>query len=208
MSAQIPDLRLDAPAFHRNKDAIADVIARQLPRPDADVLEIASGTGQHAVHMAALMPEVTWWPSDIDDQSLASIEAWRRHAGCRNVRSARRMDVTSESWLGEDMPTRFDLIFCANMIHIAPWRIAEGLIAGAARYLASPGRLLIYGPFKRDGRHTAPSNAAFDDSLRRQNPSWGVRDIAEVTALAEANGLTLIAEEPMPANNLTLVFGK
>ena len=142
------------------------------------------------------MPAITWWPTDLNDNHLRSIAAWRAHARLGNVKAPVRLDASAADWrlaaLG--LPSTFIAIFCANVIHISPWAVAEGLFAGAGRHLAADGRLFLYGPFKRDGQHNAPSNAAFDESLRRQNPEWGVRDIADLRALGAANGLRLVAD--------------
>jgi hypothetical protein len=176
------------------------------------VVEAGSGTGQHAVDFARRSPEITWWPSDLNAQHLKSIGAWRAHAGLANIRPPLQIDLSDPAWCRQmhdgSGPGKLLAVFCANVIHIAPWRVAEGLFAGAGRYLRADGRLFLYGPFKRDGQHTAASNAAFDASLRESNPEWGVRDIADVEALAGAAGLALIETAEMPANNLTLVFGR
>jgi SAM-dependent methyltransferase len=204
------DGRLDAAAFRRNHAAIAPVLDAYFQGGAGDVLEIGSGTGQHAVAFASQWPAVTWWPTDLNDNHLRSIAAWRTHAKLDNVKAPVRLDASVSDWrlpaLG--LPSPFAAIFCANVIHISPWAVAQGLFAGAARHLAADGRLFLYGPFKRDGRHTAPSNAAFDESLRRQNPEWGVRDIAELRALAAANQLRLAEISEMPANNAILTFAR
>jgi hypothetical protein len=205
-----PDGRLDAPAFHRNHRAIWAVMQPFLAGKSGDVIEAGSGTGQHVVDFAGRSPEITWWPSDLNEQHLKSISAWRAHAGLPNIRPPLRIDLSDSAWCPEmhdgSGPGELLAVFCANVIHIAPWRVAEGLFAGAGRYLRVDGRLLLYGPFKRDGKHTALSNAVFDTSLRDRNPEWGVRDIADLERLAENAGLALIDIAEMPANNLTLVF--
>jgi SAM-dependent methyltransferase len=205
-----PDGRLDAAAFHRNHEPIWAVLEKFLHDKSGDVLEAGSGTGQHVIDFARRTPEITWWPSDFNDAHLKSIAAWRAHAQLPNVRPPLRIDLSDPAWCPEmhdgSGPGQLLAVFCANVIHIAPWRVAEGLVAGAARFLQGGGWLFLYGPFKRDGKHTAPSNAAFDTSLRDNNPEWGVRDIAEVKALAESVGLRLIEIAEMPANNLILVF--
>ena len=204
------DGRLDAAAFHRNHAAIASVLDGFLQARSGDVLEVGSGTGQHAVALASRWPAITWWPTDLNDNHLRSIAAWRAHAKLDNVKAPVRLDASANDWrlsaLG--LPSSFIAIFCANVIHISPWAVAEGLFAGAARHLAADGRLFLYGPFKRDGQHNAPSNAAFDESLRRQNPEWGVRDIAELRALAAANKLCLTQISEMPSNNAILTFAR
>jgi SAM-dependent methyltransferase len=205
-----PDGRLDAPAFHRNHQAIWAVLQQFLAGKSGDVIEAGSGTGQHVVDFARRSPEITWWPSDLNEQHLKSISAWRAHAGLPNIRPPLRIDLSDPAWCPEmhdgSGPGKLLAVFCANVIHIAPWRVAEGLFAGAARYLRADGRLFLYGPFKRGGKHTAVSNAVFDTSLRDQNPEWGVRDIWDLEKLAMTVGLALIEIADMPANNLTLVF--
>jgi hypothetical protein len=205
-----PDGRLDAPAFHRNHRAIWAVMQPFLAGKSGDVIEAGSGTGQHVVDFAGRSPKITWWPSDLNEQHLKSISAWRAHAGLPNIRPPLRIDLSDSAWCPEmhdgSGPGELLAVFCANVIHIAPWRVAEGLFAGAGRYLRVDGRLFLYGPFKRDGKHTAVSNAVFDTSLRDRNPEWGVRDIADLERLAENAGLALIDIAEMPANNLTLVF--
>jgi len=207
-----PDGRLDAAAFHRNHQPIWAVLEKFLAGKSGDVLEAGSGTGQHVVHFARHSPDITWWPSDLNEAHLKSIAAWRQHAGLANVRPPRRIDLSDPAWRDamrdKGGPERLLAIFCANVIHIAPWRVAEGLFTGAARLLRTEGRLLLYGPFKRDGRHTAISNAVFDTSLRERDPDWGVRDIVDLEALADRVGLALIETAPMPADNLILVFGR
>ncbi|MET3841694.1 DUF938 domain-containing protein [Bradyrhizobium sp. OAE829] len=204
------DGRLDAAAFHRNHAPIWAVLQKFLAGKSGDVLEAGSGTGQHVVHFARHAPDVTWWPSDFNEAHLNSIAAWRAHAGLPNIRPEMRIDLSDPAWCPQMQdgsgPSDLLAVFCANVIHIAPWRVAEGLFAGASRYLRSDGRLFLYGPFKRDGKHTALSNAVFDTSLRDRDPEWGVRDIADVSRLAEGVGLALIATVPMPANNFILVF--
>jgi SAM-dependent methyltransferase len=207
-----PDGRLDAAAFHRNHEPIWSVLQKFLAGKSGDVVEVGSGTGQHVVHFAGHTPGIIWWPSDLNENHLKSIEAWRAHSALPNIRPPLRIDLTDSAWCPKmhDSSGPADLlaVFCANVIHIAPWRVAEGLLAGAGRYLRSDGRLFLYGPFKRDGKHTAMSNAVFDTSLRQQNAEWGVRDIAEVEKLAATVGLALIETVPMPANNMILAFSR
>jgi SAM-dependent methyltransferase len=204
-----PDGRLDAPAYHRNHQAIREVLQRCLAGKSGKVVELGSGTGQHVVDFARHMPEIVWWPSDLNEHHLKSIDAWRAHAGLPNIRPPLRIDLSGASWRGpqdDNDPTKLLAVFCANVIHIAPWQVAEGLFAGAGRALRADGRLFLYGPFKRDGKHTAPSNAAFDASLRERDPEWGVRDVEAVKKLAASAGLALAEIIEMPANNLLLVF--
>jgi SAM-dependent methyltransferase len=207
-----PDGRLDAAAFHRNHQAIRAILQEFLAGKSGDVLEAGSGTGQHVVDFASHLPGITWWPSDLNEQHLKSIAAWRAHAGLANIRSPLRIDLSGPGWDSQmhvsGGPRQWLAVFCANVIHIAPWRVAEGLFAGAGRMLRADGRLFLYGPFKRDGKHTAVSNAVFDTSLRERDAEWGVRDIADLERLAESAGLALKDIAEMPANNLILVFGR
>jgi SAM-dependent methyltransferase len=196
------DRRLYAPAAARNRDAILAVLRDHLPARGL-VLELASGSGEHLAHFAGQLPDLMFQPSDPDDAARASIDAWTAAAGAANLRPALALDATAGDW----PIAAADAVLCINMIHIAPWRAAEGLIAGAARILP-PGRglLYLYGPFKRAGTHTAPSNQAFDTSLRAQNAAWGVRDLEAVGALAAAAGFGAPQIASMPANNLSLIF--
>jgi SAM-dependent methyltransferase len=204
-----PNGGLDAPAFHRNHEAIWSAIAPSLSTQTGDVLELGSGTGQHITTFAARTPRLIWWPSDIYASHLSSIEAWRLHNGLANVRAPQRIDLTDAAWSwkadGQTGPLLAAML-CINVLHISPWAVAQNLIAGARRTLRDGGRLFVYGPFKRDGEHTAPSNAAFDQSLRAENPEWGVRDVADLNTLARDAGLTAAEIAPMPANNLVLAF--
>jgi SAM-dependent methyltransferase len=205
-----PDGRLDAAAFHRNHAPIWNVLQAFLAGKSGEVLEAGSGTGQHVVHFAKHTPGIVWWPSDLNERHLASIEAWRAHTALPNIRAPLRVDLTDPDWCPQmhdgNGPGKLLAVFCANVIHIAPWRVAEGLFAGAARYLRADGRLFLYGPFKRGGKHTAMSNAVFDTSLRQQDAEWGVRDIADVEKLADGVGLRLVETRDMPANNMMLAF--
>jgi SAM-dependent methyltransferase len=207
-----PDGRLDAAAYHRNHQPIWAVLQRVLKDRSGDVLEVGSGTGQHVVHFAQHSPGIDWWPSDLNAQHLKSIAAWRAHAGLPNVHMPQRIDLSDPGWFAalqaSGGPKELLAIFCANVVHIAPWLVTEGLFAGAGRALRADGVLLLYGPFKRDGRHTALSNAVFDTSLREGNPDWGVRDIADLDDLAGHAGLALRETVEMPANNMILVFGR
>lgn len=205
-----PDGRLDAPAFHRNHRAIRAALQPYLAGKSGDVIEAGSGTGQHAVDFARHFPDVVWWPSDLNEQHLKSIAAWRAHAALPNIRPPLRIDLSDPDWCPQlrdgSGPANLLAVFCANVIHIAPWRVAEGLFAGVSRYLRADGRLFLYGPFKRDGKHTALSNAVFDTSLRDRDPEWGVRELENLEKLASKVGLALIEIAEMPANNLVLVF--
>ena len=166
------------------------------------VLEIASGSGEHVVYYAQKLPSLVWQPTDPDAEALASIAAHRAAASAPNLLAPLRLDVTADSW----PVARADAIVCNNMIHIAPWAACEALIAGVQRTLPAGGVLYLYGPYKIDGRHTAPSNEAFDADLRGRNPAWGIRDLGDVTELAERHGFALGETVPMPTNNLSVVF--
>ena len=207
-----PDGRLDAAAFHRNHQAIWAALEGFLAGKSGDVVEVGSGTGQHVVDLARRTPGITWWPSDLNEQHLKSIAAWRAYSGLSNIRPPLRIDLSDPAWCPEmhdgSGPGKLLAVFCANVIHIAPWRVAEGLVAGAGRTLRPDGRLFLYGPFKRHGKHTSISNAVFDTSLHERDPEWGVRDIGDVEGQAASVGLALIETVQMPANNLILVFGR
>ncbi len=191
-----------APATARNREPIIMVLRQVLP--DAGMLlEIASGTGEHAAFMAPYLPGWTWQPSDAEPSALADIDAHARMSGCDRILPAVALDVRANPW----PVTQADALFCCNMIHIAPWDAAEGLFAGAARILSSDAPLILYGPFKRYGAHSAPSNEAFDADLKGRNASWGVRCLdTEVTPLVRSLGFSRDAVVAMPANNLTVVF--
>ena len=190
-----------SPAVARNRDPILAVLRRHLP-DQGTVLEIAAGTGEHAAYFAPRFPHLAWQPTDVDPEALASIEAHRAAANAPNLRAPITLDVTAPAW----PVTRADAVLSINMIHISPWTAAQGLMSGAARLLAGAGVLYLYGPFKENGEHTAPSNAAFDASLRARDPAWGVRDTGDVRALAEKLGFDFVERVAMPANNLSLVF--
>ncbi len=196
-----PDRRLRAAATARNRQPILDVLARVLP-PAGIVLEVGSGTGEHAAFFAPRLPHLTWQPSDPEAEMRASIAAWARSVAASNIAAPLTLDAAAATWPVE----RADAVVCINVIHIAPWAVCEGLVAGAAALLPDGGVLVLYGPFKRDGRHTAPSNAAFDESLRSRDPAWGVRDMGDVAAAAAAVGFDLADVVPMPANNFSIVF--
>lgn len=191
-------MKLDYPATGRNREPILAVL-REVLGATASVLEIASGSGQHGAWFTRQEPGWSWQPSDIDPAGLASIAAWRDEGG-PGLRAPVALDVTSDGWPVSDI----DAIFCANMIHISPWASTLGLLAGAARHLPPGAPLVLYGPFRIDGQHTSPSNVRFDASLRSRDPSWGVRDLGEVTA--HATGFTYERRVPMPANNFTVIW--
>lgn len=195
------DARQRSPATARNRDPILEVLRTVLPA-QAYVLEVASGSGEHAVHFAGAMPGWDWQPSDPADAALASIDAWRRHAALDNVRPPITLDVTRDRW----PQGPFDAVVAINLCHIAPWETTTCLVSGAAQQLVDHGPLILYGPFMRGGRHTAPSNAAFDRDLRGRDPRWGIRDVGDVTEAAEEQGFALERVAEMPANNLTVIF--
>jgi cyclopropane fatty-acyl-phospholipid synthase-like methyltransferase len=196
------DRKIVSPSVARNRQPILAVMRRLFAQP-AKVLEIASGSGEHALFIGRAMPGLTWQPSDPDPEARASIADWTE--GLANVPPPLAIDVQSEDWGVEGS---FDAIVAINMIHIAPWQAALGLFEGAARLLRTGGIVFLYGPYKRDGRHTAPSNAAFDGWLKARDPSYGVRDLEEVVRVGECNGFALREIVEMPANNLSLVFAK
>lgn len=210
----VSDARRHAPATQRNRDPILAVLERVLPSTGT-VLEISSGTGEHAVFFAPRLAPRQWLPSDPDPLSRQSIVAWQTVAPADNLHPPLALDASTHSWpvidphasLGVDLTEHpITAIVNINMIHIAPWEACLGLMAGAGRLLPQDGILYLYGPFKQGGQHTAPSNAAFDQSLQAQNPAWGVRDLETVVAVAEAAGLRCIETVAMPANNLSVVF--
>ncbi|PRF64187.1 SAM-dependent methyltransferase [Burkholderia multivorans] len=196
-----PSARRSAPAAERNRGPILDVLRRVLPA-HGRVLEVASGTGQHVVHFAQALPALRWQPSDQDPLARESIAAWIAHTGVANVDAPLAFDVRDASWPAAPI----DAIVCINMIHISPWASAQALFAGAARVLRPDGVLYLYGPYRRGGRHTAPSNDAFDLQLRSRDPSCGVRDLETVVALGADLGLDCTEVVEMPANNLSVVF--
>jgi SAM-dependent methyltransferase len=192
---------LTSPSFLRNRDPILAVLTRVLPE-GVTVLEIASGSGEHTVYFAAALPSLLWQPTDLDQVALRSIAAHRAVARLPNVRPPLQLDASARSWPVEHA----DAIVAINMLHISPWRAAEGLMAGAGRVLRPGSVLYLYGPFRENGVHTAPSNAVFDESLRTRNPEWGVRDVADLTELARVHGLSFAERVGMAANNLSLIF--
>lgn len=195
------DARQHAPATARNREPILQALRGLLPEA-ALVLEIASGTGEHAAYFSAALPGTSWQPSERDPARLASIDAWGARTPGAGVRRGVALDVTADDWpVGA-----FDAVFNANMIHIAPWGAALGLLDGAARHLVPGGALVVYGPFRIAGEDTAASNAAFDAELRRQDRSWGIRDLETFAEAGEHVGLALEQRIEMPANNQLLVL--
>jgi hypothetical protein len=197
------DLRHHSPAAERNRGPILAELQRVLP-PRGLLLEIASGTGQHAAHCSAGMPGWHWVPSDAEAASLASISAWC--SGLARVSAPLRLDVRQAPWAGAS--AQVDAVFCANMIHIAPWACCVGLLQGAARHLSAQGLLITYGPYLEDDVPTSPSNLAFDADLRARHPAWGLRRREDVAQEAARAGLVLRERVAMPANNLLLVWGR
>ena len=194
-------MKRTAPAAARNSAPIADVLARELPS-SGTVLELASGTGEHAVFMARLFPNIVWQPTDPDKDALGSIAGWAEEAGMTNLRPPLELDASAPDWA----LSRADAAVCINMVHISPWEATEGLFAGAARVLGTGAPLILYGPYLEDDVEAAPSNLAFDGSLKARNPEWGIRNIAAMDEQAVRTGFSRTARYEMPANNLTLVY--
>ena len=198
-----PDSRRSAPAALRNREPIAEVLADWLPGSGL-VLEVASGTGEHAVHFAERFPGLDWQPSDRDPGALESIRSWRAESGLNNLRDPIALDASSSDWPIE----RADAVVSINMVHISPWRSAIGLAEGASRLLTPGAPLILYGPWLADSIQTAPSNLAFDADLKRRNPAWGLRRVEDFQSEAGRFGLALAEMRAMPANNLILLFRK
>lgn len=192
-----------APATLRNRDAIADVLVEWLP-PSGLVLEVASGSGEHAVHFAAAFPALDWQPSDPDVDALTSIAVWSAEAGLGNIRPPLMLDAAAPEW----PLASADALLCINMVHISPWDATLGLFAGAARLLAPGAPLILYGPYVEADVPTAESNLAFDANLRARNPAWGLRDITAMISAAATAGFAFVDRRAMPANNLMLLFRK
>lgn len=197
------DARQHAPATQRNRDPILAVLREELPDVGL-VLEVASGSGEHAVHFARALPHLTWQPTDPSTEALASIAAWRGAEGSPNLLAPLELDAASDQW-PLDMA---DAIVCINMVHISPWQATEGLMRGAGRVLPQGAPLILYGPYRRAGHALEPSNAAFDESLKSRDPRWGLRELEAVADCAAGEGLALSRVVEMPANNLTAVFRK
>ncbi|TSC25196.1 DUF938 domain-containing protein [Corallococcus sp. Z5C101001] len=194
-------MKRHAPATERNREPLLAVLREVLPA-SGTLLEVASGTGQHAAFFARAFPGLTWQPTDAEPEALESIDAWCAGEGLANVLPARVLDASADTW----PVAHADAMLCVNMIHIAPWTACQGLMRGAARVLRPGGRLVLYGPYFVEGQQTAPSNIAFDESLRARAPSWGVRELGAVAAEAARNGLQRERVVEMPSNNLTVVF--
>ena len=193
------DARLHSPSAARNRGPILAALRPALPRAGL-LLEVASGSGEHAAHLAAALPGLQFQPTDPRPEALASVDAWC--GGLPNVRPALALDTTWPAWPVEAA----DVVLCINMVHIAPWTAAQGLVSGASRLLPSGGLLALYGPFIQEGQPAAPGNAAFDAGLRARDPAWGLRAVDDVAALAAAAGFGPPAVVPMPANNLLILF--
>ena len=194
-------MKRHAPATARNSEPLAEVLAEELPDRGL-VLEVASGSGEHAVFLARRFPALDWQPSDVDLEALASVDAWAAEAAVANLRPAIALDAAQAAW----PIAAADAVLCVNMVHISPWSAAGGLFTGAGRILTSGAPLVLYGPFIEPGRETAPSNLAFDQSLKQRNSEWGLRNTADLDALAADHGLRRTARHAMPANNLVLVY--
>ena len=199
-----------SPAAERNRQPILAALQSLLPA-NGRLLEIAAGTGQHAVHCAAGLPGWVWQPTDTDASELASIAAWAAHRPSAGLLAPLQLDVLAEPWTVEGAPqaqgaARWDAIFCANLLHIAPWACCAALMRGAARLLAPGGQLITYGPYRVEGEATAPGNQAFDADLQARHPEWGMRWLHQVAGQAQTAGLRLQQRLAMPANNLLLVF--
>lgn len=194
-------LRRSAPAALRNREPVAEVLREWLPETGL-VLEIASGTGEHAVFFGEQFPGLEWQPSDLHPNALTSIAAWREVSGLANVRAPLRIDASSPDWPIDQA----DALLSINMVHISPWTSALGLLNGAARLLTAGGPLILYGPWLKSGVDIAPSNLAFDADLKSRDPEWGLRLVEEFAAAAEERGLKLEQTRRMPANNLMLLF--
>ncbi len=196
-------MKRHAPATTRNSAAIAEVLAKELPATGT-VLEIASGSGEHALYFARAFPQIIWQPTDFDSEALESIAEWRAEAGLSNIAAPFQLDAGASRWPVEAA----DAIFCCNMIHISPWSATKGLFAGAERVLPSSGKLILYGPFLESDVETALSNLQFDQSLKGRNPAWGLRQLKDLDTLAALHRMKRAQRYTMPANNLTLVYQK
>ncbi len=201
------DQKKYAPATQRNRQPILEVLKINLPS-HGDILEIAAGTGEHAIFFAPHFYPRQWITSDVNPANLASIRAWQLDCPTDNLPLPLRINAIEPRWALEDRDNNITTVVNINMIHIAPWQACLGLLAGARRILPSGGILYLYGPYQIGGKHTAPSNLAFDQSLRQQNPLWGVRDLDEVVIAAKKEGLSLQKTVSMPANNLSVILKK
>jgi len=201
--------RINYPHVERNIGPISDVVIAQLSSTSGHVLEIGCGSGQHVAHLASRLPGFTFWPSDPEPNHRESTTAWIEHYKSTNVMPPIDLDASKADWgfgASKRPPEELTAMMCFNVIHIAPYDVAEGIIAGAAKHLMPDGKLMFYGPYKVDGEHTAESNTAFDQSLQSRNSSWGIRDIRDIEAQAQKAGMELMEFIPMPANNFMPVF--
>ncbi|MDJ0846463.1 DUF938 domain-containing protein [Crocosphaera sp.] len=201
------NLKQYAPATQRNREPILEVLLRVLPS-SGNILELASGTGEHSLFFAPAFSPRLWIPSDPNPIARDSIEAWRQESLIDNIQSPLNINVEDDRWVIETEKLNITTIININMIHISPWNACLGLMEGAKRILPSGGILYLYGPYKQEGKHTAPSNKSFDQSLRSQNPEWGVRNLEDVVKVAEDKGFILQEKIEMPANNLSVIFKK
>ncbi|WP_412852118.1 DUF938 domain-containing protein [Ectothiorhodospira shaposhnikovii] len=205
-----PDTRLDSASYHENITPILAVLRDAFQDLEGHALEVGSGTGQHVVDFAREFPGITWWPTDIDPHHLKSIEAWRQYVSLPNLNAPVRLDASQTDWeLGQSNRPPGDgfvVMVCINVVHISPWATTAGLLRNAGKYLLPGGLLYLYGPYSRDGRHTAPSNQRFDQYLRAQNPAWGVRDIASIETAGREQGLSLQSVIDMPVNNVSIIL--
>ncbi len=210
MSNLSDDRRIFAPATARNREAIAECLTPRLPQ-NGTLLEIASGSGEHGHYLSPLFPGLNWQPTNLLEEQIQSVEAWRIHEERSNFLPCLKLDATTDRWQVEEAGYAhhpITAVFNANMIHIAPWIVCKGLMRGAGRVLENGGQLFLYGPFRTNGDHTAPSNVDFERWLTDQNPDFGIRDIADVEKEAMRNGLELVESCPMPANNFIKIFRK
>ena len=198
--------RRESPAATRNTPAIREVLRARHGDRTGTLLEIGSGTGQHAAGLSSTLSGITWYPTDLDEANLGSIDAWAKHEGASTVQPAQRLDVLELPWALDPSPAPCALVYCANVVHISPVAVVAALFDGASRVLAADGALLLYGPFRIGGEHTAPSNARFDAQLRERDPSWGIRDLEALDAAAETRSLVRSARVTMPANNFILEY--
>ena len=204
---QIPD----NPSFRRNIEPITSVLRSVLPAESANILEIGSGAGHHVTSLASEFPHLTFWPSEYNPANLETINGMVAQSGCTNARPARRIDIADQAWLADKSvarPAQFEVILCFNVIHISPWKVTTGLFESAGKLLSPHGQLVLYGPYRVDGEHTAPSNMEFEKWLKARDPENGVRDIGEVEAVANSHNLVLMDFHAMPANNFMPVFGR
>ncbi len=199
------DKKLYAPACERNSDVLLDVFKTHIPKNGA-LVEVASGTGQHAAHMASHLAPLFWQPSDIDPEKIKSIDAWTAESGAENILPAAHLDLLKNSFYDFILPAPLVAIAAINLIHIAPWQVAEALVKGSAKALETDGVLFLYGPYRRGGQHTSPSNENFDLSLKSRDSEWGVRDLEAVAKMAVEAGFCSPTVIEMPANNLSVVF--